>query len=381
MGGMFMFSGSLMAMNGLITGNGPRNKDMKKFMEQNGWQPNSIKIGDTYYRHDRIADPFSGFLSMSADLADIAESAQNSKPQEYQQMVAAAAYVMADTLTPEFLTRNFADLLEAVDPKNEKSSPQFVLESLVKGQVPFSALLRDTRREGLPFGLTDGDRVIRETSAQPDSAFKGIEAMKNALMADLPFFSESLPPRRNLWGEPVVYPAGFGPDTISPIASREEPKGQRKLVVDEMVRLGVAGKAFHPEAPDGEQYLVVKMAPKSIKKNIAGQSISVDMNPEQYDKFVQYAAGYGLKSNFYPMGRKLTLEQALAEEIKGNYPNLGSQKNVQNKRLIISQIVSKYREAAAAQLQIDDPDINQKHIDLMQRVVNIRSALDESPPE
>jgi len=376
LGAMFLMSGGVMAYNGLITGNGPKNADMRKLMEQNGWQPNSVKIGDTYYRHDRVGDPFSSFLSFAADMADISESALEAKPQEYMKMMAAAAYAFADAMTPEFLTRNMADLLEAANPRNNNTSGgQFLLTNLVKGQIPFSALLRDVRRNGMPFGLTDGDKVVRETFANPDSPFAGLIELKNSIVNDLPYFSESLPPRRNLWGEPVVYPSAMGPDSFSPIAQMKEPIGKRKAVVDEMVRLGVAGKAYHPEAPEGEQYLIIKQASRAVKKSIAGQTLTVNLSPEQYDKYVQYSAGIGLKPDFNPTGRGLTLEDAIHEQIKSNWPDLGSQKNDQNKRIYIGKLVSVYRQAAAAQLQLEDEGFENKYNNLMQKAVMSRSAI------
>jgi hypothetical protein len=378
LGSMFIGSGITLSMSGIVTGTGPDNKDARKLLEMSGWRPNSLKIGDTYYQMDRIGDPFASMLAFGADMADIAEAAQKSKPQEYHRLVAASSSAIMEVMTPEFLTRNMADLLYSLNPRNEKTAGQQVITGLVKGQIPFSGLLRDVRKDGLPFGLSDGDRAIRETWDKKDNPLRGAQEMLNAIKADLPGFSESLPPRRNLFGDVVHYPNGFGPDEISPVATMQEAKGRRKVVVDELVRLGVAGRAYRPEAPEGLDYLVIKMPERAIQKSMGGQLVAIDMNPKQYDKFVRYSAGLGLEPRFNPTGRGLTLEEAMHEEITNGWPNLGTQKNIQNKRIYIGKLIAAYREGAKAQLATEDQDFREKFDDLMLRVIDIRSAFDET---
>ncbi len=48
-GGMIAGLAATLAASGFITGSGPEDRDLKKMMRDNGWQPNSIRIGNTYY--------------------------------------------------------------------------------------------------------------------------------------------------------------------------------------------------------------------------------------------------------------------------------------------------------------------------------------------
>lgn len=48
-GGMIAGLAATLAAAGFITGSGPEDRELKKMMRDNGWQPNSIRIGNTYY--------------------------------------------------------------------------------------------------------------------------------------------------------------------------------------------------------------------------------------------------------------------------------------------------------------------------------------------
>lgn len=48
-GGMIAGLAATLAASGFITGSGPEDRELKKIMRDNGWQPNSIRIGNTYY--------------------------------------------------------------------------------------------------------------------------------------------------------------------------------------------------------------------------------------------------------------------------------------------------------------------------------------------
>ena len=59
------------ALSGVITGRGPEDPEQAKVLKQAGWQPYSIKVGDTYVSYQRL-DPFASLMSFYADWADIA---------------------------------------------------------------------------------------------------------------------------------------------------------------------------------------------------------------------------------------------------------------------------------------------------------------------
>ena len=58
------------AMNEIITGAGPKDKDFRRVLQQDGWQPYSIKMGDTYVSYQRL-DPFATVVGLFADMVDV----------------------------------------------------------------------------------------------------------------------------------------------------------------------------------------------------------------------------------------------------------------------------------------------------------------------
>ncbi|MDE0878827.1 MAG: aconitase family protein, partial [Sphingomonas bacterium] len=60
------------AVEGRITGGGPLDKDARALMLADGWQPYSIKVGDTYYSYSRL-DPYSTIIGTAADMSDLTQ--------------------------------------------------------------------------------------------------------------------------------------------------------------------------------------------------------------------------------------------------------------------------------------------------------------------
>jgi hypothetical protein len=57
------------ALNGNITGNGPPDRGLRNTWQAFGWQPRSIKIGDSYISYESL-EPFNGILGFVADIVD-----------------------------------------------------------------------------------------------------------------------------------------------------------------------------------------------------------------------------------------------------------------------------------------------------------------------
>ena len=60
----------MLAAEGMVTGGGPKDKQLRQEMMMTGWQPYSFKIGDTYYSYARI-EPLGSLFGMAADAADL----------------------------------------------------------------------------------------------------------------------------------------------------------------------------------------------------------------------------------------------------------------------------------------------------------------------
>ena len=60
---------AMLALNGKITGNGPPERSVRNTWQTFGWQPRSIKIGDSYISYEAI-EPFNMILGFAADVVD-----------------------------------------------------------------------------------------------------------------------------------------------------------------------------------------------------------------------------------------------------------------------------------------------------------------------
>lgn len=64
-----VMTASTLFMNGMLTGNGPSDKQLRDTWIQMGWRPRSLKVGDKYISYDAL-EPFNSFLSTVADIGD-----------------------------------------------------------------------------------------------------------------------------------------------------------------------------------------------------------------------------------------------------------------------------------------------------------------------
>ena len=58
-----------MGLNGTITGNGPPDRALRRSWIQQGWQPRSFKIGNSYVSYEAL-EPFNSFFSVAGDIVD-----------------------------------------------------------------------------------------------------------------------------------------------------------------------------------------------------------------------------------------------------------------------------------------------------------------------
>jgi hypothetical protein len=190
-----------MASQGLITGGGPADPKQKAIMRANGWQDYSVKIGDMYYRYNRL-DPFSIILGPWRTPMSRADAEKHNIP----------ALVMGSimrTLLDKTSLKGSSDLIQAAT-QWERFGDGYV-RNMVGTVVPaFSAQTAQAI-----------DPVVRETRTVLDN-----------LKARIPFVSETLHAKRDIWGEPMMREGGLGPDIASPIAEsrlKNDPVNQALL--------------------------------------------------------------------------------------------------------------------------------------------------------
>lgn len=227
-----------LAEKGIITGSAPSDDNQRNLMMANGWQPYSIKIGDTYYSYRRL-DPFAMTFGTAADIATMGEGMTEKQREKGAALWTAS--VVSNLASRTWLS-GITDALEALqDP--ERYSGNFFKRLVGSATVP----------TGSAQIARIVDPTMRET---PDAA--------TYMSSRMPGQSDELLPKRDVWGRPIVSEGGIGPDILSPIWTTDD---KNDPITMEALRVGA-----------------------TISKPQKG-----DMSPEQYDRLQEVAGSVGRK--------------------------------------------------------------------------------------
>jgi hypothetical protein len=292
-GSMIMSAVSDFAMQGSVSGKGPVNPAMNKILRETGWQPYSIKIGDTWHSYNRL-DPIGATVGIAADMVDIIGQAGDVGALD---IATSATIAVAQNVTSKTYLSGLSDFFEVmagVSPDPEKNNNRALrwIERLAGSVIPAGV-------------------AVTERTLNPElSATEGIiEKIKSRI----PGFSDDLPPRRNIFGEPVVLSGGLGPDIMSPIYTTTV---KEDLVIDEIVK----------------QKVPIRMPSRIVK--------GVRLDTHQYDKFVLLYSGKGNRFVDRP------LKEALKDTMRSELYKTATDGPDGGKSMIIKTIFHKYRQAA-----------------------------------
>ncbi len=235
-GGLISSTILLLANEGMITGGGPKDKSEKEMKYRTGWQPYSIKIGDTYYSYNRL-EPYGTVIGMTADLYEMALSGKDDK--KAKELAGQIATSFARSLSSKTFLQGISSTVDAIsDPVRYGES---LLEKTVGSVVP---------------------SVVGKTAQSMDSTMRQVESPLDAIKAKIPGLSETLLPKRDIWGRPIERQMSPTERFITPL-----PTSQAKpdIVDKELERLNL-----HPSMP---------------AKKIRG----VELTDEEYDQYAQRA--------------------------------------------------------------------------------------------
>lgn len=228
------------ALDGRITGSAPSDPAKYRFQRADGWQPYSVRIGDSWVSYNRL-DPFAMTLGVAADLATRAEGMSERQLDNYAMlMVASTMQQMAD----KTWLSGVSDFINALtDP--ERYGPGYL------------------RNLGASFAIPN---VVGQAARAADPYNRERDTFSEELEARVPGLSDNLLPQRDVWGNPVERDQ-LGPDLISPFRQeriKDDPVNRAMLEI---------GARF---GPPSKQYTV--------------RGERREWTPEQYDR-VQELAG------------------------------------------------------------------------------------------
>jgi hypothetical protein len=118
-----------MAMNGKLTGEGPRNKAERDALLKTGWRPRSLKMGDKYVEIGRM-DPLASFLQFPANLVDLNDQLHNDLTGDLEKdvsdYVALNILAASNMFSSKSFTANVGELMDTVSSEDENKMQRLI---------------------------------------------------------------------------------------------------------------------------------------------------------------------------------------------------------------------------------------------------------------
>jgi len=303
-GSMVMAAAADYSLSGQITGGGPKNPQMINILRATGWQPYSIKVGDEYYAYSRL-DPIGALIGISADMAEII--GQTTEADALDLATAATISVAQNVTSKTYLSgvSQFFDVMSSTssDPeKNNKKAKRWI--ERMAGSL-------------IPAGVAQVTRTM-------DPTLRSTQGILEKLQSRIPGYSNDLPPRRNIFGEPIVLSGGLGPDIMSPIYASSDKKDP---IADEIVA----------------QQTLLRMPHRAIN--------GVELDTKQYDRYIVLYSGKDNRFSDVPLKTKLS------EMFRSDGYMNATEGQEGGKSVFIRTVFEAYRESAKAQMMDEYPEL------------------------
>lgn len=199
----------MLASEGLITGSGPEDPRERALLYQTGWQPNSAKIGDTYVSYNRI-DPFGMILGMTTDFYEAFDEMDEMTQNE---MAGRIGLAMTQNVVSKTYTTGPRDFLNAIT--QPKRYGEKFIENMVGTVVP---------------------SVVGGAARATDPFIRDPETIAESIKARIPGLSQTVPPKRGPFGQPIAREGSALARFLSPFRTS---KVKAARIERELLRLGV----------------------------------------------------------------------------------------------------------------------------------------------
>jgi hypothetical protein len=338
-GSGIMAMGAYMHYNGKLQGKGSNYQQQRAILD-NVPRDNAMKLGDNWTNVENLA-PIASIMLMGADLARL--QTYMDEDTSIDEAAFHASAIVADRLTPEYLTGAMGDFLKGLasfeEGKLKMGSAASSVANLAETMTPFRYIYRnigdmvdpqrrDTRPEDKDIGFIQ--------SVWQEYRNKLVDGMGLAKTWD------DLPAQYNIFGEEIVMPPGFMTTTMSPFYTEKQDP-----IIDGLRKLGMDAPNLPFAVDEGEMALRITMPDRLIEKGANGVMIPYKLSPKEYAKMIKFMNeddGQG------------TLKEQVGQV-------LNSDANDEMKKLMIKELVSDAKKRARAKMMMDEPDIIQKQID------------------
>lgn len=230
-----------LAEQGYITGGTPKNAAERNEKLATGWQPYSVKIGDTYYSYGRL-EPLGSIMGMAADMSQIKGEMHE---KENFNLAAAIMGSITNNISNKTFMQGFTNMIQGIsDPGRYGAN---IVKQLAGSVVPAVS-------GGVARAI---DPNVRDTRSIADT-----------LQSRIPIAAESLPPKLTVWGEPLERPGTPISRMLSPMQiSQEKGSPIEKELTKLDLDIGYPSRKIKDfEIPAEDYWKMVKSAGEPAKK-------------------------------------------------------------------------------------------------------------------
>lgn len=312
---------------GNITGGGPSDKRKRAAWEQAGWQPYSIKVGDSWMSYERL-DPVASILGIAADFAEYKALDEDKDEDAIEEFMTALTVAIASNLDNKTYLSGLTDVLSALgDPRNNMSR--------VLGRYASSAM---------PVIAGDISRAF-------DPHEREVKGFLDQLTRRSPLHREGLPLQRNFLGEPMEKTRSAAHSIIG-----DGPGAEILGMFTPITYSSVSDDSLDNEIKE----LGYGFSPPPVRRGgINLREIDASDSQDAYDRWMELhgeveIAGVGLRDAL-KMLIKTERYRAMSPE---------STDEVESPRLqALRRIIRRYRERAYKQLQREVPEVRRRVVD------------------
>lgn len=331
-GSMMWVAGGMMAAEGMLTGSGPRDKDLQRELRATGWQPYSYvhtsENGKKTYIPLGKLDPVAMILGLAADAHQIMGKLSDSDADD---LAVGMVVGLASNLSTKSYLRGAMDTMSILGGGANFTSAE-----------SFERFIRYRLGSYVPsaFGAVN-----------PDDTLKEVRSIVEAYMARIPGYSESVEAKRDNFGKKFTTPAGFPHSNINPFAWSTS--------TDDPVRLEMGRLAqTHAEAR-------FPLPPEKIGGVINLTEIRSTSGQTAYDRWLELQGEYRI-------GGK-TLHESLSDLISSDVYKkyaaaMGEGSRTYRKAFAVDLIndrIGLYRDMTLKQVESEFPEVKQANRDLL----------------
>jgi hypothetical protein len=177
----------------MITGGGPANKEMRKIMRENGWQPNSFHVGDTFISYSR-ADPVGQMIGDVADFVEASQYLNYTGSEGRINQIEAVALGIVMSYSKNMLSKTYVTGMQnALDIAQVGATTGSLGKSFA-----------EARAGGRKFVLAFMPTFAKDIAKSMDNVLREADTYGKAWKAVTPYYSQEGFAERNIFGEVII---------------------------------------------------------------------------------------------------------------------------------------------------------------------------------